>query len=121
MTYSNVESRMLHLLVLAGRPWIARLEHALSALLRTDVNVRANTDELLRTDARTRVEIQTARLRMGVRNVNEIRAEDNLPPLPGDTGAEFLWPPFATNNDQSNTYEPKIANPPDTEQPINAV
>ena len=99
MTYSNVESRMLHLLILAGRPWIARLETALSNLLRSSVNVRANTDALLRTDARTRVDIQSQRLRMGVRSVNEIRAEDNLGPLPSDDGDRFLWPPFASKID----------------------
>jgi HK97 family phage portal protein len=119
MTYSNVESRMLHLLVLAGRPWIARLEHALSALLRSTVQVRANTDELLRTDARTRVDIQTARLRMGVRSVDEIRAEDNLPPLPNNDGAQYLWPPFASKIDATEPLEVPTA--PDTTEPINAV
>ena len=98
-TYINVESKMAHLLVLTARPWIVRMEHALSALLRTSVNVRANTDELLRTDARTRVDIQTQRLRMGVRSVDEIRAEDNLPPLPNGDGQQYLWPPFASKID----------------------
>ena len=119
MTYSNVESRMLHLLVLAGRPWIARLEHALSQLLRTTVNVRANTDELLRTDARTRVDIQTARLRMGVRSVDEIRAEDNLAPLPNNDGAQYLWPPFASKIDATEPLE--VTPQPDTTEPTNAV
>jgi HK97 family phage portal protein len=119
-TYINVESKMAHLLVLSARPWIVRLEHALSALLRSTDNIRANTDELLRTDAKTRVDIQTQRLRMGTRSVNEIRAEDNMPPLPNDLGDEFLWPPFATKNDQSDTYEPKVADVPDLVEPNNA-
>ena len=93
MTYANVESKFLNLLTLAGRPWIARLEQAISSLLPGRLIVRADTDELLRTDTETRVNIQTQRLRSGVRSVNEIRREDNLPPIDG--GDDFLWPPFA--------------------------
>ena len=119
-TYINVESKMAHLLVLSARPWIVRMEHALSALLRSTDNIRASTDELLRTDAKTRVDIQTQRLRMGVRSVNEIRAEDNLPPLPDNLGDEFLWPPFATKNGQNDDYVPKVADVPDPVEPNNA-
>ena len=93
MTYANVESRFLNLLTLAGRPWIARLEHALSGLLPGRLVVRADTDELLRTDAQTRVNLQTERIRAGLRSVNEVRREDNLPAIEG--GDEFLWPPYA--------------------------
>lgn len=93
MTYTNVESRFLNLLTLAGRPWIARLEHALSNLLPGRLIVRADVDELLRTDTKTRVDVQTQRIRSGLRSVNEVRREDNLPPIDG--GDEYLWPPFA--------------------------
>lgn len=110
-TYINVESKMAHLLVLTARPWIARLEHSLSNLLRATVNVRANTDELLRTDARTRVDIQAQRLRMGVRSVDEIRAEDNMPPLPADAGNQYLWPPFATKIDATEPIEAQPVDP----------
>ena len=114
MTYTNVESRFLNLLTLAGRPWISRLEHALSDLLRSTVEVRANTDELLRTDARTKTEIATARLRMGTRSVDEIRAEDGLPPLPEGKGSQYLWPPFATKNESTEPIsEPSQVDPAD--------
>ena len=93
MTYANVESRFLNLLVLAGRPWIARLEHALSQLLPGRLIVRADVDELLRTDTKTRVDVQTQRIRAGLRSVNETRREDNMAPIEG--GDEYLWPPFA--------------------------
>lgn len=93
MTYSNVESRFLNLLTLAGRPWIARLEEALSNLLPGKQLVRADVDELLRTDVKTRVTVQEMRIRSGFRSVNEIRREDNLAPIDG--GDEYLWPPFA--------------------------
>jgi hypothetical protein len=92
MTYANVESRFLNLLTLAGRPWIARLEHSLSNLLPGRLLVRADVEELLRTDTLTRVQVQTQRLRSGQRSINEVRAEDNLPPIDG--GDEFLWPPY---------------------------
>ena len=93
MTYANVESRFINLLTLAGRPWIARLEHAISNLLPGRLIVRADIDELLRTDTQTRVNVQTQRIRSGLRSVNEERAVDNLPPIDG--GDVFLWPPFA--------------------------
>lgn len=97
MTYTNVESRFLNLLTLAGRPWIARLEHALSSLLPGRLVVRADVDELLRTDTKTRVEIQTQRIRSGLRSVNEERRLDNLPPIDG--GDEYLWLPFTVTGD----------------------
>jgi len=118
MTYTNTEALMIRTLVTAARPWIARLEHALSALLRSSVNVRADVDELLRTDARTRIDVQTARLRMGVRSVDEIRAEDNLPPLPNNEGAQYLWPPYASKIDATEPIE--TTNPPSTEAPADA-
>jgi HK97 family phage portal protein len=73
MTYTNVESRFLNLLTLAGRPWIARLEHAISNLLPGKQVVRADVDELLRTDVKTRASVQEMRLRSGTRSVNEVR------------------------------------------------
>ena len=109
MTYANVESKFLNLLTLAGRPWIARLETALSNLLPGKLEVRADVDELLRTDAKTRVDIQTQRLRAGTRSVNEIRREDNLEPIEG--GNEFLWPPFALDMAKEIPIE---ADPADT-------
>ena len=109
MTYANVESKFLNLLTLAGRPWIARLEQSLSNLLPGKLEVRADVDELLRTDAKTRVDIQTQRLRAGTRSVNEIRREDNLEPIEG--GDEFLWPPFALDMAKEIPIE---ADPADT-------
>ena len=99
MTYVNVEQRSLNLLTYAARPWISRLEDAMSKMVGPGLVVKADVDELLRVDARTRVEIQERRLRMGTRNVNEIRAEDNLPPLPDGTGTDYLWPPYTTTDD----------------------
>jgi len=93
MTYANVESRFLNLLTLAGRPWISRLEHALSNILPGRLVVRADVDELLRTDTQTRVAVQTERIRAGLRSINETRREDNMPPIDG--GDQYLWPPYA--------------------------
>lgn len=116
LTYSTLESRMMHLLILSARPLITKLESALSDLLRGSVNVRANTDDLLRTDARTRADIQTQRIRTGMLSVNEARAQDGLPPLPGDDGDRYLWPPFAAKEDAT---QPTAANPNDAETPPN--
>jgi HK97 family phage portal protein len=113
MTYANVESRFLNLLTLAGRPWIVRLEHALSNLLPGKQMVRADVDELLRTDIKTRVTVQEMRLRSGSRSVNEVRREDNLAPIDG--GDEYLWPPFALDVAKEKPIEDV---PQDTEEMV---
>ena len=115
MTYSNTESLMLRMMAITGRHWLSLMETGITNLLRTNLSARANTDELLRTDARTRVDIQMNRLRMGTRSVDEIRAEDNLPPLPDAEGDRFLWPPFAAKLEAT---EPTAANPPDKTEPF---
>jgi HK97 family phage portal protein len=101
MTYVNVEQRSLNLLTYAGRPWINRLETFLSSLLRSDVIVKGDIDELLRLDAKTRVDLQVARLRNGTHCVDEVRAEDNLPPLPNGAGQNYLWPPYAIKEEST--------------------
>jgi HK97 family phage portal protein len=116
MTYASVDSRMVGLLTLTGRPWLAKLEQALSSLLRSDVTVRASVDDLLRTDAKTRTDIQSQRLRMGVRSVDEIRAEDNLEPLSSGEGDRYLWPPYATgfipeSPDIQSPNDPALSDP----------
>lgn len=116
MTYSNTESLMLRMMAVTGRHWLSLLESGITNLLRTNLSVRANTDELLRTDARTRVDIQMNRLRMGSRSVDEIRAEDNLAPLPNDEGSRYLWPPFAAKADAA---DPTLGNPPEPTEPVN--
>lgn len=116
MTYASIDSRMVHLLTTTGRPWLARLENALSDLLRTNVRVRASVDDLLRTDAKTRVDIQSQRLRMGVRSVDEIREEDNLPPLSAGQGDRYVWPPYTSvyvdgMPDVESPNDPSVSDP----------
>ena len=116
MTYANVESRFLNLLTLAGRPWIARLEHALSNLLPGRLLVRADVEELLRTDTLTRVKIDTERIRQGTRSPDEIRAKDDLPPFEG--GDRFLWPPFAIAEEKTQPTEDSPPDPQETQDDV---
>lgn len=103
MTYATLEGRMMHLLILTARPYIAKLEQSLTDLLRSSLTVRANTDDLIRADARTRNDIITQRIRSGVISVNEARATEGLPPLPD--GDRYLWPPFAAKEDATLTTD----------------
>ena len=96
MTYSNLEQRGAHLLTFTLAGWIRRLEHALTSLLPRGVYVRATTDQLLRLDARTRVDVLEKQLRNGVISRDEWRALDDRPPIPDGTGGEHLWPPYAS-------------------------
>ena len=116
MTYANVESRFLNLLTLAGRPWIARLEHSLSNLLPGRLLVRADVEELLRTYTLTRVKVQTERLRQGTRSVDEVRREDNLPPIDG--GDKYLWPPFALDTMKTDPIEDDAPTDPQETQDV---
>jgi HK97 family phage portal protein len=85
MTYSNVEQNNLHFVQHSLRPWLVRIEQALSA--DRDLFIR-NTycefvlDALLRADTATRAGVYTAALNAdtGWLDRDEVRRLENLPP-----------------------------------------
>ncbi len=97
MTYANAEARSLALLSRTFAPWIARLEHSLSALLPKSIVVRADVSGLLRTDMKTRSEIDNSDLRAGIRSRDEIRATRGLGPSPD--GELFARLPFGAGEE----------------------
>lgn len=98
LTYANVEQRSLDLLTYTVSAWVLRLEGALSMLRPRGRYVKLNTDALVRVSLLDRVRAYDALIRLGVRSRNEIRALDELGPIPDDPdparGDEFLWPPM---------------------------
>lgn len=97
ITYQNVEQRSLNLLTFDLDPWIVKLEHALGGLLpggATGQYVQAHRAQLLRTDAKTRWEINRIKLLLGTNNRNEVRRDEGEGPIAG--GDEYLWPPAAS-------------------------
>jgi HK97 family phage portal protein len=101
MTYSNVESRWLNLLVASLNPLITVIERGWSDLLPRPQYVQFNRDALLRMTTKERYEAHDTALRSGWRSVNEIRELEELPPIP--EGDLYLWPPgsISTAGDQT--------------------
>lgn len=82
MTYANVQSRSLHLLIYAIDPWLVRLEKLISDMfLPRPQYVRFNRDALLRMTATDRWGVYESRVRLAAATINEIRAEENEPPV----------------------------------------
>ena len=89
ITYANTEQRVAWFLQFTLTPWIARVEEALSALLPTGQGVRFRTGGLLRADIASRFSVYESAARIGRMTggrmpltVDEMRALEDLPPLP---------------------------------------
>jgi len=83
LTYSNVTMNLLDELTTTLRPWLTRWEHLLTAMLPNTQYVKFDVDDMLRMDPRSRHETAQIQRNTGTMTVNEIRAEDDRPPLPG--------------------------------------
>jgi HK97 family phage portal protein len=90
LTYSTQEQETLSLITDTLRPWLVRLEGLFTQLLPKPQFARFNTDALLKTDLKSRVQIEAAWRDMGLRTIDEIRAIEDLPPYPGSRGNEFI-------------------------------
>lgn len=89
VTYSNAESEAINLVTLTFRPWLVRIESAISDLLAGREYMRFNVDAMIRTDTKTRYEVHEIALRNGWMSVDEIRALENMAPLPDGAGKTY--------------------------------
>lgn len=89
MNYANSQDSALQIIE-ALRPWLVRLETAFADLLPANRYVRFDTDALLKTDLKTRTGIYQIQRSIGVRTVDELRALEDLPPMPGNVGNEAI-------------------------------
>jgi HK97 family phage portal protein len=103
MTYSNVQSQWLNLLIASLNPLTTVVEDAWSALLPRPQFVQFNRDSLLRMTTSDRYAAHDTALRSGWRSVNEIRAIEDLPPVDG--GDDYLWPPGSTTTTDAGTAD----------------
>lgn len=79
LTYSNEEHRQttrMHNL----RPWLVRMESAFFSWLPARQYIKFNVDAVIRSDLRTRHEVYKIDLETGIRDLNEIRTLEDLPP-----------------------------------------
>lgn len=93
-TYANIEQRAIALLTYTLNPWLVRLERAFSGFRPRGRVVKFNVDALLRTDLMTRYKAHDLAIRDGWRSPDEVRAIEDLAPLPAGEGDKFLWPPW---------------------------
>lgn len=89
LTYSTVELNQIQFLTNTLRPWLVRLESAFSSLLPSPQYVRFNADAMIRADTKTRWEVHQIARTIGAENVDEIRALEELPPLPNGEGQDY--------------------------------
>lgn len=89
LTYNTVEQNTISLLTHTIRPWITRLESALSTLLPGEQYVRFNVDSMIRTDLEARYRAHRIARDIGLTNVDELRAVEDMPPLPDDQGQDY--------------------------------
>jgi HK97 family phage portal protein len=98
LTYSNVEQDMIQFVNLTLRPWLVKLERAFSAIMPARQYVKFNADALVRADAKSRIDLYHWALIDGWRNKDEIRALEDLDPIPDGKGQEYLPTPVDTGN-----------------------
>jgi HK97 family phage portal protein len=81
-TYANVESRNIAFVQNTLLPWIRRIEETLNAETSRGTNVKINLSGLLRADTATRTQAYATGIDKGWYTVDEVRAFEDLPPLP---------------------------------------
>jgi HK97 family phage portal protein len=87
LTYANAETRALDFVKFCLGPWLARIEsavafHCISPLERRVLYPEFLADALLASDTKSRYEAYTLGVQGGWLQLDEIRAKENLPPLP---------------------------------------
>lgn len=91
VTYANREQRMQDFLTITLGPWVARLQDTLTSLVPRGQVARVRTAALLRADIASRYSVYESAARIGRMTggrmpltVDEMRALEDLPPLPDE-------------------------------------
>lgn len=82
LTYTNDESRALNR-AHNNRPYLTRIERAIDRMLADQTHMKFNIDATIRADIKTRTEVIGAKLADGRLSLNEARALEDQPPVPG--------------------------------------
>lgn len=89
MTYANTEMQAIQFLQFTLLPWLTKLEAALNGILPAGQYVKFNADALIRADSSTRWQNYTAARNLGVLSRDEIRALEDMAPLPDGQGDDY--------------------------------
>lgn len=82
LTYTNNETKAIDR-AQNNQPYLVRMERAVDRMLADGVHLKFNVDARIRADIKTRTEIVGAKLADGRMSVNEARALEDEPPVPG--------------------------------------
>lgn len=96
---TGIEQQSLGFLRYTLEPWLGRFEDAWSATLPRPQRARFDTDALLRTDTAGRYAVYLQARNAALMTPDEIRARENMPPLPDGAGTD----PFAPLNSAHTT------------------
>lgn len=111
MTYANVDSRLLHLLILSLDKWINRLERLYTFMLPRPQEVKLNRAAILQTTTMQRYLAHASALQNQWKTPDEIRALEDQPPLPDGLGALPIKAGASAAPNNDNGSEPDNANP----------
>ena len=90
---TGIEQQAIGFVVWTLRPWVIRFEQRITKLFNPDtVYARFNLGGLLRGDAAGRAAFYKAMWEIGAFNTDEIRALEELPPVPGGAGKQHYRP-----------------------------
>jgi HK97 family phage portal protein len=73
-------------------PWLTRIEQAFNRITPNGQFVKFNVNALLRGDLKSRYEAYQLALDSGFANPDEVRALEEMPPIPGGLGQKFRQP-----------------------------
>ncbi len=106
MTYATVEQNALNFVKFTLRPWLELLEEAFSQLIPRPQYMRFNVDALLRTDLAARMAAYETARRIGLYNVDELRAFEDMQPLPNSAGKDYTPQPILEKSAGPPTVAP---------------
>lgn len=91
-TFSNIEHQSIEYLQHTINPWLVAWEQTLNNYLlgpsMSGYFFQFNRDAVLRTDTKSRYEAHSIALNNGILSIDEVRAIENLNPLPNGLGAD---------------------------------
>lgn len=89
---TGIEQQSIGFVTYNLRSWLTRVEAAVTQILPRGQFVKFNVDALLRGDIKTRFEAYRIAIEGGFRNPDEVRALEDLPPIPDGLGEQFRQP-----------------------------
>ena len=90
----GIEQQAIGFVTYTLTPWLVRIEQACNVLFPPGSRafMKFNVDGLLRGDQKSRYDAYAIGIQSGFRNPDEVRALEDLPPIPGGKGQEFMKP-----------------------------